>query len=140
MDYQENAKSLLQKDLEVLRALLKLCETQKDLIRISNKKQIDGFLSEKKKLVARLAGIEKNMGISMRGFQTKGQGGIRKRIREIETVKRKILALEKEDREIARNEIIVIKSVLEGIKKGKHTLKKYKTTRNQPARYIDALR
>jgi flagellar biosynthesis/type III secretory pathway chaperone len=140
MDYQKNTKSLLQKDLGVLRALLKLCETQKGLIKISNRKQIDGFLSEKKRLVARLADIEKDIERSMRGFRTEEQEAIRERIKEIETLKRKILAVEEEDREIARNELIMIKSVLEGIKKGKHTLKKYKTARNQPARYIDALR
>ena len=117
MNYQKNIKSLLQKDMEILRKLLKLCETQKDLIKISSKNHIKDFLSEKRTLVAKLSGIEKNIAINMRGFYKEEQKAIRGKIKEIETIKKKIMAVEEEDREIAKNEMIVIKSVLEGIKK-----------------------
>lgn len=134
---------LLKKDLDILKSLLNLTETQKNIIKSSKKEKIDQFISEKKVLLEKLACIDEHIKKFKNKYQKINaiQGSQLKETKnEIKRVVNKIVDIEKYNRTNIYNEIIMIRSLLERIKKGKHTLRRYQSNRNKNPKFIDMRR
>lgn len=131
--------SQLKEDLDLLKSLLNLAETEKDLIKTSNREKVEQFIQEKSELLKKLVGKNRN-GINIKSFSTAERQSLEKKTVEMERVKNEIIRVEEENRRNAKNEMIMIKSLMDRITKGKHTSKKYRPKRNKVPRYIDTVR
>jgi|GEM_PF-2549354 flagellar biosynthesis/type III secretory pathway chaperone len=139
MHQTRKVHSQLKEDLSLLKSLLNLVETEKDLIKTSNKEKVEHFIQEKSELIKKLAGKDRN-GIDIKSLPTAERQSLEEKIDEMERVKNKIIRVEEENRKNARNEMIMVKSLMDRIAKGKHTSKKYRPKRNKTPRYIDTVR
>ena len=133
----------LKKDLDILKSLLNLAETQKNIIKSSKKERIDQFIYEKKVLLERLAGIDERIK-KFKGKYPKINviegSQLMETKNEIKRIANKIVDIEKDNRKNTYNEIIMIRSLLERLKKGKHTLRRYQSNRNKIPKYINTIR
>jgi hypothetical protein len=130
---------LLKKELELLKTLLSLLETQKELIKSSRKDKIDHFLKEKGALLKELYRVDSDIKISTRDHPhliNQSQDIVD----EIKWTINQILLREEEDRNNINYEIIMTKSLLEKIKKGKQSLRVYGSQRKKNPRFINTRR
>ena len=145
-DYTKEFNLLLKEDLDLLKSLLNLTETQKSLIQSSKRERINRFVSDKEELLERLTGIESDIEVFKKKYpgsvahlasKSKETGEI---IKEIKRVVNKISEIEEKDRKDIYNEIVMTKSLLKNIRKGKHSLNGYRINKNKEAKFVNTVK
>lgn len=145
-DYTKEFNLLLKEDLDLLKSLLNLTETQRSLIQSSKRERINRFISDKEELLERLTGIESDIKVfkkkypdSVAHLASKSKE-TREIIKEIKRIINKISEIEEKDRKDIDNEIIMTKSLLKNIKKGKRSLNGYQINKNKKAKFVNTVK